>query len=90
MPVILQQYVGLAPTLSLILSSAAAVQFFIVSLLPVWCIEKLGRRTWLIWGAALQALVMILVIVGFNVGGRGGGILVTTMFFLFYDVFAVR
>lgn len=90
LPVILQQAVGLPHTTALILSSVAAVQFFIVSLIPVWVIEKLGRRTWMIWGAVAQMLCMVLVVVGFNVEKKGGGILVTTMFFVFYDAFAVR
>ncbi|RKL41530.1 hypothetical protein BFJ72_g5422 [Fusarium proliferatum] len=89
MPVILQEYVDLPHDLALILSSAAAVQFFIVSLIPIWVIERLGRRTWMIWGAFAQMVTLIFVVAGFNIGGRGGGILVTTMFFLFYDAFAV-
>ncbi|SPJ85251.1 uncharacterized protein FTOL_11031 [Fusarium torulosum] len=34
-------------------------------------------------------VTLILVVAGFNIGGKSGGILVTTMFFLFYDAFAV-
>lgn len=43
----------------------------------------------MIWGAVAQMVTLILVVAGFNIGGKSGGILVTTMFFLFYDAFAV-
>ena len=41
------------------------------------------------WGALAQCIVFSLVCVGFNISSRGGGILVTTMFFLFFDAFAL-
>ena len=50
LPVILQQYIGLSNTLSLILASVAATQFFIISLTPIWFIERAGRRNCMIWG----------------------------------------
>ncbi|OJJ48030.1 hypothetical protein ASPZODRAFT_115447 [Penicilliopsis zonata CBS 506.65] len=88
LPVILTEYVGLSPTLSHILSSIAAVQFFLFALLPIWFIERVGRRTCMIWGALAQMMAMIFVAVGFNLP-RGGPILITVMFFLFYDACAL-
>ncbi|KAH7247618.1 uncharacterized protein BKA55DRAFT_572574 [Fusarium redolens] len=48
---------------STILSSTASVQLFIVSLVPIWVIERLGRRAWMIWGAAAQMVTLIFVVV---------------------------
>jgi hypothetical protein len=90
MPVILQDYVGMSPTMSRILAAIGSCQYLVFSILPIWLIDKLGRRTWMLWGAGGLSFCMVMVCVGFNIDGMPGSILIITMYWLFYDIFAVR
>ncbi|OGE49952.1 hypothetical protein PENARI_c019G08736 [Penicillium arizonense] len=89
LPVILEQYIGLSNSLSLILSAVAATQFFVISFAPVWFIEKAGRRNCMIWGAVAQAIIMALLCVGFALDTKPALAMMVAMFFLFDDAFAL-
>ncbi|OQU98458.1 hypothetical protein CLAIMM_04244 [Cladophialophora immunda] len=89
LPVILEQYIGLSSTLSLILASVAATQFFLVSLTPIWFIEKAGRRNCMIWGAGAQAVVMACLCIGLAIKSKASLAMMVVMYYLFDDAFAV-
>ena len=87
LPVILKNYVGLSTTMSHIVAAIGSMNYLFFSLLPIWFIEKFGRRTWMLWGAAGMTVVAALIAVGLRFESP---VLSTMMYFLFYDVFAVR
>lgn len=89
LPVILKDYVGLSDTTSRIVAAGGSMNYFVFSILPIWFIDKIGRRPCMIWGAVGMAVVSALICVGFNVPGNGGAIMTVAMYFLFYDMFAV-
>jgi len=90
LPFILQTYVGLSPKMARILAAVGSCQYLFFSILPIWFIERVGRRRCMIWGGAALSIICALICVGFNIKGSGGPVLITTMYFLFYDVFGVR
>lgn len=73
--------------MSHVIAAVGSMQYLFFSVLPIWWIEKLGRRTWMLWGAVGLTIVAILIAVGLKLEQA---VLSTTMYFLFYDVFAVR
>ncbi|KIW66365.1 hypothetical protein PV04_05701 [Phialophora macrospora] len=87
--VILNVQVGLSSSLAHILASVSGLQCFLICISSIFFINRISRRQAMMWGAVAQATVFALVCVGFNISPRGGGILVTTMFFLFFDAFAL-
>jgi len=89
LPVILKDYVGLSDTTSRIVAAAGSMNYFVFSIMPIWFIDKVGRRPCMLWGAAGMSVVSALICVGFNVPGNGGAIMTVVMYFLFYSVFAL-
>lgn len=86
-PVILKDYVGLSNVVAHIAAAAGSTQCLCFSFVPVLFIEKVGRRRCLLAGAAAMAIAMALICIGFNIHTRGGAIMVTVMYFVFYDAF---
>jgi hypothetical protein len=90
MPVVLGEYLPLSSSMTHIIAAVAATQYLFFSFLPVVFIEKVGRRTIMLWGAAALMLFSALIAVGFNVPGQGGAIMTVVMYCLFYDAFGMR
>lgn len=59
MTTIFQVYIGLQATTASICSGAATTLLAIGVYFGSYFCEKTGRRTWLLWGAALQSVFMI-------------------------------
>lgn len=89
LPVILEENLGMAQELARIVAGCGSCFYLIVSLLPIWFIDKVGRRPAMIWGAAALALVNVMLCVGFNIPGTGGVALIIAMYFLYYAAFAL-
>ncbi|TPX15812.1 uncharacterized protein E0L32_000146 [Thyridium curvatum] len=88
LPVILKDYVGLSDITARIVAAAGSMNYLVFSIVPIWFIDKLGRRICMIWGAVALSIISALICVGFNVPGTGGAIMTVVMYFLFYDAFA--
>ena len=58
MTTIYEQSIGLSPLLSRILACVTFTEYFIMNLLAIFFIERLGRRPLLMMGAAGQAIAM--------------------------------
>lgn len=86
---ILKDYVGLSDTTSRIVAAGGSMNYLAFSLLPLWFIDRVGRRPFMLFGAVGMTIVSALLCVGFNVPGMGGSIMTVVMYFLFYSVFAV-
>ncbi|TVY51039.1 Sugar transporter STL1 [Lachnellula cervina] len=88
-PVIFEESVGLSHSLSLLLSGFNGVAYFISSLIPIWTIDRLGRRKLMLFAAAGQCACMAILAGTVSNGSKSAGYVATVMLFLFNFFFAV-
>ncbi|RGP70886.1 putative sugar transporter [Fusarium longipes] len=88
-PVIFQESVGISHNLSLLLAGFNGVAYFLSSLIPIWIIDRLGRRKLMMFAAAGQAVCMAVLAGTVSTGQPGPGIVAIVMLFLFNFFFAV-
>ncbi|KAI0429252.1 hexose carrier protein [Xylaria sp. FL1042] len=88
-PVIFQQSVGLSHNLSLLLAGFNGVAYFFSSLVPIWIIDRLGRRKLMLFAAAGQAACMAILAGTVSNGSKPAGIVAIVVLFLFNFFFAV-
>ncbi|KAL2859935.1 sugar porter family MFS transporter [Aspergillus lucknowensis] len=88
-PVVLTEYLPVSSSMAHIIAAVAATQYLMFSFVPILFIERIGRRTILIWGAVALMVLSALIAVGFNIPGQGGAIMTCVMYCLFYDAFAM-
>ncbi|KAI0555546.1 hexose carrier protein [Xylaria curta] len=88
-PVIFEQSVGLSHDLSLLLAGFNGVAYFFSSLVPIWIIDKLGRRKLMMFAAAGEAACMAILAGTVSNGSKPAGIVAVVALFLFNFFFAV-
>ncbi|KAI1085299.1 sugar transporter STL1 [Whalleya microplaca] len=88
-PVIFQQSVGMPQNTSLLLAGFNGVAYFISSLVPIWIIDRLGRRKLMLFAAAGQCACMAILAGTVANGSQSAGLAATVMLFLFNFFFAV-
>lgn len=88
-PYVLEESVGLSHSLSLLISGFNGVAYFISSLIPIWCIDRLGRRKLMLFAAAGQMTCMAILAGTVSNGSKSAGYVATVMLFLFNFFFAV-
>ncbi|KAH7080301.1 general substrate transporter [Paraphoma chrysanthemicola] len=88
-PVIFQQSVGISRDLSLLLAGFNGIAYFLSSLIPIWIIDRLGRRKLMLFAAAGQAGCMAVLAGTVANGSKSAGIVAIVMLFLFNFFFAV-
>ena len=88
-PVIFEQSVGLSSNLSLLLAGFNGVAYFFSSLVPIWVLDRLGRRKLMLFACAGQACCMAVLAGTVWDGSTSAGIGATVMLFLFNFFFAV-
>ncbi|KAL6901137.1 general substrate transporter [Trichoderma evansii] len=88
-PSIFQESVGLSHNLSLLLAGFNGIAYFISSLVPIWIIDRLGRRKLMMFAAAGQGACMAILAGTVSNGSRSAGIVAIIMLFLFNFFFAV-
>jgi hypothetical protein len=92
--VIYEQYIGLDPTTSKILAACQGTEYFIVSWIAVFTVEKFGRRTLMIFGSA-GCTASMAILAGTNYmsqtgqGGTAPGIVSVICLFAFNTFFSV-
>ncbi|EKG12331.1 Sugar/inositol transporter [Macrophomina phaseolina MS6] len=94
---IYENYVGLDPTISRILAACNGTEYFLISWVPVFIIEKFGRRSLMLFGAVGMSLSMVVLAVANSVnegktdGNRntGAGIVAAAFLFVFNSFFAI-
>ena len=74
---------------SRVLAAANGTEYFLASWIAVFIIEKVGRRKLMIFGAAGQALSMVILAIMAKLGGTGPGIVAATFLFIFNTFFAI-
>lgn len=88
-PVIFEQSVGISHDLALLLAGFNGVAYFLSSLIPIWVIDRLGRRKLMLFAAAGQCACMAILAGTVSNGGHAAGIVAVVMLFLFNFFFAV-
>lgn len=88
-PVIFQQSVGISHDLSLLLAGFNGVAYFLSSLVPIWIIDRLGRRKLMLFAAGGQCACMAILAGTVANGSKPAGIVAIVMLFLFNFFFAV-
>jgi len=87
-PVIFQQSIGLSRNTSLLLGGFNGVEYFLASIIPVFLIDRVGRRPLMLFAAAGQTACMIVLAVTVQNGGVSAGKAAASMLFLFNTFFA--
>ncbi|KAG9254502.1 general substrate transporter [Emericellopsis atlantica] len=88
-PVIFQKSMGMSHDMSLLLAGFNGIAYFLSSLIPIWIIDRLGRRKLMLFAAAGQCCCMAVLAGTVSDGGRATGIVAAVMLFLFNFFFAV-
>ncbi|KAF4220908.1 hypothetical protein CNMCM6457_002156 [Aspergillus fumigatiaffinis] len=88
-PVIFEDSVGMSHNLSLLLAGFNGIAYFLSSLVPIWIIDRLGRRKLMLFAAAGQCACMAILAGTVSDGGMSAGIVAVVMLFLFNFFFAV-
>jgi predicted MFS family arabinose efflux permease len=88
-PVIMEKSVGISHNLALLLSGFNGVAYFLSSLIPIWIIDRLGRRKLMLFAAAGQCVCMAVLAGSVSNGSKSAGVVAIVMLFLFNFFFAV-
>ena len=75
--------------MSLLLAGFNGVAYFLSSLIPIWVIDRLGRRKLMLFAAAGQCGCMAILAGTVYNGSKTCGIVAAVMLFLFNFFFAV-
>jgi MFS family permease len=86
---IYQQEIHLSPLVSRILAAGNGTEYFIVSFIAVYTIEKYGRRSLMLFGAAGMSLSMSVLAIMNAFPGTSTGIIASAFLFIFNTFFAI-
>ena len=75
--------------LSLLLAGFNGIAYFLSSLIPIWIIDRLGRRKLMLFAASGQCVCMAILAGTVSNGSHAAGIVAIVMLFLFNFFFAV-
>jgi Sugar (and other) transporter len=89
-----QQYIGLGDVTARLLAAANGTEYFLASWVAVYTIEKFGRRSLMLFGAAgMSSSMAILAGMNYmsqlNIGGSAPGVISAVFLFVFNTFFAV-
>ncbi|KAL4908884.1 hypothetical protein BDW74DRAFT_165603 [Aspergillus multicolor] len=87
--VIFEQSVGMSHNLALLMAGFNGVAYFVSTFVPVWAIDRLGRRKLMLFAAGGQCACMAILAGTVYDGGHAAGIVATVMLFLFNFFFGV-
>ncbi|KAK7529253.1 sugar transporter STL1 [Phyllosticta citribraziliensis] len=94
---IYEQYVGLSPFVSRILAACNGTEYFMASWIPIFLIEKVGRRSLMLFGAVGMSLSMAVLAIANSINdgktaaerNAAAGIVAALFLFVFNSFFAV-
>ena len=91
---IFEKYIGIDPLPSRILAACNGTEYFLASLIPLWTIERFGRRPLLLIGTAGQCLSMVVLTITPKVSDNQGtsqppAIAAAVFLFVFNSFFAI-
>ncbi|KAJ7055634.1 general substrate transporter [Mycena amicta] len=82
-PVVYQNTMGLSRDLSLILGGCTAITYMLASFIPLWTVDRYGRRPLLMLSAAGLSLCFILAAILLSTGTKPAAYGATAMVFIF-------
>ena len=88
LPITFERNIGMSRQLSLILAGVLGIQYFAVSWLPYFFMDRFGRRTLLIASSAACSFCMIMIAVMLYVGTLPAQWVFVAFCFIFFDVFS--
>lgn len=88
-PVIFEVSVGMSHNLAMLLAGFNGIAYFLSSLIPIWCLDRIGRRNLMLFACAGQAGCMAILAGTVSNGSYACGIVAIVMLFLFNFFFAV-
>ncbi|MCJ1302408.1 hypothetical protein MMC08_005211 [Hypocenomyce scalaris] len=86
-PVIFQS-IGLSRSLALLIAGVNATEYLLASLIPIFIIEKVGRRQLMITGSTGQALSMLILAICVQNGSQAAGYVAVLCLFTFNTFFS--
>ncbi|KAE8311689.1 hypothetical protein BDV41DRAFT_565623 [Aspergillus transmontanensis] len=87
--VIFEKSVGMSHNLALLLAGFNGVAYFVSTLVPIWTIDRLGRRKLMLFAVIGQCACMAILAGTVWDGGHAAGLVATVMLFLFNFFFGV-
>lgn len=88
-PVIFEVSVGMSHSTAMLLAGFNGIAYFISSLIPIWCLDRLGRRNLMLFACGGQAMCMGVLAGTVANGSKSCGLVAIVMLFLFNFFFAV-
>ncbi|KAH9888029.1 general substrate transporter [Cubamyces lactineus] len=82
-PVVYQNTMGLSRNLSLILGGFTSVTYMIASFIPLWTVDRYGRRVLLMTSATGLSLCFVIASILLSIGTKGAAYGATAMVFIF-------
>lgn len=89
---IFESYIGMTPLNSRILAACNGTEYFLASLIPIFIIEKVGRRKLFLFGTVGQCLTMLFLYVSMEMakqGKPGASIGAAVLLFIFNTFFGM-
>jgi hypothetical protein len=86
-PVIFES-IGLSRSLALLIAGFNATEYLLASLIPIWVIERVGRRQLMILGSTGQAISMGVLAICVKDGSKAAGYVACVCLFLFNTFFS--
>lgn len=88
-PTLLEDQVGLDPVVSRLISACNGTEYFLASWVAVFTIERFGRRTLMLFGAAGMSLSMVILAITNGIGTTKSNIACCVFLFVFNTFFAI-
>lgn len=88
-PILLEDQVGMSPINSRLVSACNGTEYFLASWVAVFTIEKFGRRSLMLFGAAGMSLSMVALAITASIGSKESGIACAVFLFVFNSFFAI-
>ena len=88
-PKLLEEQVGMSTVNSRLISACNGTEYFIASWVAVFTIERFGRRTLMLFGAAGMSLSMVILAITSSIGNTQANIACCVFLFVFNTFFAI-
>lgn len=88
-PILLQDQVNMSPINARLVSACNGTEYFLASWVAVFTIEKFGRRSLMLFGAAGMSLSMVVLAITDSFGTVQAGIACAVFLFVFNTFFAI-
>lgn len=88
-PTLLEDQVGLDPVVSRLISACNGTEYFLASLIAIFTIERFGRRTLMLFGAAGMSLSMVALAITSGINTTKSNIACCVFLFVFNSFFGI-